>query len=791
MSKNSDEKDLKARLRARIAKIPPVPGIYRWFDAAGNVIYVGKAKDLKSRLRSYVSKPDAAGPWKLAMLKQLADFEVTVTNTELEALMLETNLIKEMKPKYNVLMKDDKNYVYVRVTMRDAYPRVDVVRRIEDDGAKYFGPKTSAHQVHETLGMLRKLFPFRTCKMEIEPAKKEDGALTVPLMVECHHRDRPTPCLDHHIRMCTAPCVGTRTPEEYFRESIEGLLLFLKGEHAQVVKLVKERMQKAAVEKKFEQAAEFRDILTSMESMQEKQIVSDPSGSDSDIVGVALLSGRAQVVVLSQREGKLSAEANFALQGHPESTAEVLRDFLPQYYAESSDIPPVVVVAEEFPDMHLLEEWLTSKRGTKVSIRVPERGKRSHLLELATRNAFEKAKQQEARWEADARNTLDALEGLKQTLSLPETPHRIECYDISHLGGTETVGSMSVFLKGKPANDQYRSFTLRTVMEGEIDDYKALKEVLERRLRYLTEDLPKEEKEWKEKGISFGKARKAEQSVIEAIHAAHPGDIGSDAIDYRNYLVARNGEKIVAFARLFAYPEKILVLRSVWVDEHWRGDKLGQFIARKILRSVKKGKVYLHAKGSLEEYYASLGFRHVIQPPKVLEEKMATFHAANPKAEPTMIMVFDVHQHKLDPSLTDVPDLLVIDGGKGQLAVVKAVLDAAKLVIPVISLAKREEEVFSTSSPAPVLFPADAPAKFLLMRLRDEAHRFANRHRSKRIAKHTKESALDSIPGIGDETIAKLRKKYGSFSAIIEASDEELLQILTEQQLKALRTHGQ
>ncbi|TSC58422.1 MAG: UvrABC system protein C [Candidatus Peregrinibacteria bacterium Greene0416_19] len=805
-------------LRKRVATAPAGPGIYKWKDAEGTVLYVGKAKNLKNRLRSYVQMKDASGPWKQSFLRQIADFEVTVVGNEIEALILETNLIKELRPKYNVLMKDDKNYVYARVTVQDPFPRVETVRRFDPhDGAKYFGPMLSGSELVNTLTMLRKIFPFRMCRMEIEPVSQPKnpsphppslknpsphplapspdggggmggGGWSIKMDVVCTHKDRPTPCLDHHIGSCTAPCVGTKTPEEYFRESIDGVIRFLKGDYESVKDLVKVKMRQAALEKKFELAAQLRDYLGTIERLQSgQQIITDTTGEDSDVIAVALLSGRADVCVMYRRGGKLIGDSCFSLSGQAESEAGVLAQFLPQYYGDGIDIPGTLIVSEELLDAKTLEGWLTGLKGRKVQILLPERGRKSHLLQLAEKNVQEKARQRELKWEAARGNAENAQRQLQEILHLPVLPHRIECYDISHLGGTETVGSMTVAIAGRAANDQYRSFTIRSLKEGDVDDYKALQEVLTRRIRRLVEDLPAEQEKWKGKGVTFGKALKKEQEQIETISRANPGDIGSDMVDYRDYVVARHGGAVIGMARLFVYPPKIPTIRSVWVHDAWRGNKLGQFLVRKILRGLKRGKMYLHSKASLEDYYAAVGFRHVLTPPPALREKLERFHAEHPDAEPSLIMVYDASQNKIDVSLSSCPDLLVIDGGKGQLSAVTAVLQKFGVQIPVIGLAKREEEVFVPDRSTPLLFPPDSPAKFLLMRLRDEAHRFANHHREKRGMKQMKKSALDEIPGIGEETKVKLLKKFGSVGAIKAASDGELLVILSEGQLRELR----
>jgi excinuclease ABC subunit C len=796
------QQSVLSQLRARIAKAPDGPGVYRFLDAEGTVLYVGKAKSLKNRLKSYVN-PGAEkglGPWKIALIAQISDFDVTVAGSELEALVLETNLIKQLKPKYNVLMKDDKNYVYVRVSVQEPYPRIEVVRQMADDGAKYFGPKTSAEKVRGTLSFLRKIFPYRTCKMEIEvrdagesgeageagegyaerpnsqvakdfqspdspdsPVSPDSSSIEeipgipLDLPVICTFKDRPTPCLDFHIGHCSAPCIGRITPERYRSEIIEPILQFLKGDHADVARMLKERMNKAAADKKFELAARLRDQVQSIERIQERQAVSDTSGEDTDYVGVAVLSNRAHVVVLQERGGKVINESSFSLKGHVDDASQVLDEFLPQYYGDVPDLPDVVAVGEVIEEAEVLAEWLSGRKGKKVVLRVPERGKKSKLMEMAEKNAAEKARQMEVKWEAEKRNTEDALAELSRLLGLKGPPSRIEGYDISHLGGTETVGSMVVVKNGKPANDQYRSFTIQSVKAGDVDDYKSLQEVLRRRLRHLSGGFAKEEERWAERGIVVGKAKKEDQAAIETIMERHPDDLSPQDVDYRAFVVARHEGNIVGMGRLREC-ESLLELASLWVDEEHRGAGLRRFIARFLLRRAKKGKVYARIKQELEEYYAQIGFRHVIKPPKPFHEWLERM-ADMPDAAPRMVMMYDAVKNKTDVSLSAAPDLLVIDGGKGQLSAVCDVLREARVEIPVIGLAKREEEVFTPGSSFPVTFPPDSPARFLLMRLRDESHRFANRHREKRKAATMTRSALDDIPGVGPETKKKLLRR--------------------------------
>ncbi len=778
------QEDALAILRQRIAQAPQSPGIYKWLDKDGAVLYVGKAKNLRNRLRSYVQPGQKHSPWKDMMVRQIRDVDTTVVNSDLEAIVLETNLIKELKPKYNIMMKDDKHYVYVRITMKDPYPRIDIVRKMEDDGALYFGPKTSAEQARSTLGFLRKLFPFRTCTMEIMP-KEPSSEATIPLAVTCLHRDRPTPCLDHHIKQCCAPCVGKVTPAQYRERAIDGVIAFLSGKRDDAERMLEAKMKQAAEERKFERAAELRNQLQSLRAMNEKQLASDTSGDDADIIGVALHTNRATVVLFRQRDGKLLAEENFSLQGNADSVAEVLDQFLPQYYLAASDLPDQIILSDEPGEADALVRLLNERRGKKTTIRVPQRGKKSSLLLLAEKNARWKAEQSEAKWEADARRVDAALTGLQEALELSAPPRRIEGYDISHLGGTETVGSMTVMIDGKPRRDHYRSFTIRSLKEGDIDDYASLREVLRRRLAYLSLDLKTEQQRWKDEGVVIGKARKADVARVKEILKEEKIFEAAD-LKPADLLVARRGDEIVGCVRLFAHPKSVTELTSLWVHASLRGKGLGRLLARLMLRRVKKGKVYVTIDVASEQYYASLGFQHVITEPSVLRERLDTHHKADAAQPRGLAMMYQAKSNAPDPSFTQRPDLLLIDGGKGQLGVAVEVLDYLSLSIPVAALAKREEELFVPGNSHPVDFPKDAPALFLLRRLRDEAHRFANSLREKKGLAAGRRSVLDTIPGIGPATKKKLQKMHPTISSLRNADDESLLTILSAAQLSAL-----
>lgn len=693
--------DILDHLRKRVSKAPTGPGVYRWLDDQDGVLYVGKAKNLRSRLRSYVAEKPSKdlGPWKLSLIGKIRNVDWTVTRSELEALVLETNLIKEFRPKYNVLMKDDKNYVYVRVSAKDPYPTVEIVRDLAKDGALYFGPHLRAMDTRRALDMVQDLVQYRACKESLSLLNRGGDPAKL------------RPCLDYQIGQCCGLCAGVVPAEEYLGR-IERVVAFLKGDYAPLIERARSLMTQAAQLKQYERASHFRDTLQSLELMAERQIVSDTSGENVDVFGVALLSGAVHAVLLRKRSGKLIDEQSFSLMGRAESLPETLEQLLPQYYEASPDVPDVVLVGDDFPSREAMQELLSERRGKKVKIHVPERGAKSQLLSLAERNAQEKALKAEASWEADARNTEEALNALQQLVGLPMPPKRIEGYDISHLGGTETVGSMVVAIDGKPRNDHYRNFTIRTLQHGDVDDYRSLREVLTRRFRHLLGGIKAEEQRWTGEGVTVRKAKKGDHEAIERVLGrVHEGEA----------LVAEKDGELAAVAALADCGEHC-ELATLWIDEGFRDGPLGSFLVRKVVQGAKD-KVYAQIDPALESAYAGVGFRHVQRAPKAFSERNLTEN---------ILMVCDPKEQKPDPSLTSRPDLLVIDGGKGQLSTAVEALRSWKLDIPVIALAKREEEVFAPGKDAPIPFPKDSPAKFLLMRLRDEAHRFANRHREKR-----------------------------------------------------------
>lgn len=448
-------------LADKLNSLPDSPGVYLMKNEQGKVIYVGKARSLKNRVRTYFQASANHTPRVAAMVRQVADIEWIVTDTEVEALILEGNLIKKHRPRYNVRLRDDKSYPYLKLTLNEEFPRLLMVRRVQDDGARYYGPYPEAGALRETLSLLKKIFPLRSCK------KKEIRA------------DKP--CLNFHIRRCSAPCTGNISREEY-REMAERVRLFLEGKGEELLRQLERQMKEAAARLEFERAARLRDQVQALRQVLERQKVAAAGGGDRDVVAVYRGEKDAVGVVFFIRGGKMVGRDYFALpEGGQMEEEELVAAFLKQFYGREVTVPPEIIVPVDLEDREVIAGWLTEKRGKKVQIIVPRRGQKKELLEMAARNAAEIFRLWQEREGTDPFFT--ALRELKDSLGLEEIPRRIEAYDISNLQGTEPVASMVVFVDGRPAKDHYRRFNLRTVAGP--DDYAAMREVIERRLRRL------------------------------------------------------------------------------------------------------------------------------------------------------------------------------------------------------------------------------------------------------------------------------------------------------------------
>lgn len=604
------------KVKEILKKLPTVPGVYLHKDKNGTIIYVGKAINLRSRVRSYFGKNvDSTKTDRLR--RRIEDIEIITTDTELEALLLENTLIKKHKPQYNIRLKDDKRYPYIKVTWKDPFPRVEVTRRMERDGSRYFGPYTSVWAVHQTLDLLRKIFPYLTC----------DRVIT---------GNDSRACLYFDIKLCNGPCIGHVNREEY-RAVIKQLMDFLNGRSDHIVKEIERKMMAAAEEMNFEQAAVHRDQLKAIEQVVSKQKVLGTNSTDQDIIAFARDQGDACVQVFFVRHGRLIGREYFLLDNtEGAADGEVLHDFMTQFYDEAAHIPKEVLLPHEVSEGMIIEQWLRQKRQQKVTIQVPQRGQKKELVEMATRNAADTLATLRAQWVHDRSRHVTAMAELQEALDLPKPPARVECYDISHTQGTLPVGSMVVFVQGAPLKKDYRRFNIQSVAN---DDYGAMQEVLTRR--------------------------------------------------FQRYIDARDGVQ-------------------------------------------EKEDEALSAVGK-----------------------------------------------KRDSSFSILPDLLIVDGGKGQLTMAVDVLKSFDLlhIVPVVGLAKREEELFKPGQERSVLLPRRSEALFLVQRVRDEAHRFANTGHRKRRSKAGTASILDSISGVGPNRRKKLLERFGSLEDIRAATMEEIASV--------------
>ena len=620
--------EVSEKLQGILATLPAKPGCYLYRNAEGTIIYVGKAISLKNRVRSYFHADSSHDNKTRRLVRDIADIEWIVVGSELEALILEMNLIKKHRPKYNIRLKDDKRYPYIKVHWNEPFPKITVTRQMEEDGARYFGPYTSAWAVYQTLEVLRKIFPYLTCDREITG-------------------NDPRACLYYDIKLCTGPCIGTVSKDGY-RQMISDLMEFLSGHSEPVIERVQADMLKASEEMRFEKAAALRDQLKAMQSIIERQkIVFGSDYADSDVIAMAREDGEACVQIFFIRGGKLIGREYFILEGTEDTTDnEVMEGFVKQFYTEAANIPEQVMMPQELEERKIIAQWLRSKRGgKKVELFVPKDGQPKDLVQMASENATETLTSLRAQWQADAHRQEQALSDLQTYLNLPAPPNRIECYDVSHTQGVATVGAMVVFEQGVPAKRLYRKFNIESTSIGAPDDFASMEEMLTRRFR------------------------------------------------------------------------------------RWKGS---------------------------QETESEVG-------------------------------------SKKDESFSFLPDLIIIDGGKGQLGRVVKVMEQFEVFdkVPVVGLAKQEEEIFFPHKSDPLLLPRHSQGLYLVQRIRDEAHRYGiTAHRKKR-SKLGLASQLDSIPDIGPTRRKALLKHFGSMDKIKEASIEELMAVkgMNETAAKNVKAH--
>lgn len=575
------------KIQQALAVLPDKPGVYLMHDAHGKVIYVGKAVVLKNRVRSYFRNLASHTPKVRAMVEKIAEFETIVTSSEVEALILECNLIKKYRPRYNIMLKDDKTYPFLKVTVNEDFPRIYVTRRQQRDGAKYYGPYADVGAMHDTVKLLRSMFPLRTCR-KMNP-------------------DRP--CLNYHIKRCLAPCAGYVSREEY-GNMIKSVCMVLDGRTTELERDLKRRMQEAADNYAFEEAARLRDQLQAVTRLNEQQKAVTGSGGDMDVIGFAKDTTGICLQIFFVRKGKLIGRDNFFLPDGGEAEEEVMSAFVKQYYNEATFVPKEIVVPylPDEEEKQLIEIWLADKAGRKAELVLPQRGVKRELLSLANDNAKKLLEERLRKGSLSLKDDLAAAEELQLALALPNPLERMDCFDISHTQGSETVASMVVFRNGSISKKDYRKYKIVSA-EGKPDDFKSMQEVVYRR--------------------------------------------------YKDY--------------------------------------------------------------------------------------------------------------------EDLPSLVVIDGGKGQLSSALEVIRGLGLHdLPVVGLAKREEEIFIPGQSESILLDRDSASLHLIQRIRDEAHRFAITFHRKLRGKRNLVSVLDHVEGIGPKRRQELWKKFKTLDAMKEASVEEL-----------------
>ncbi|NJK79678.1 MAG: excinuclease ABC subunit UvrC [Chloroflexaceae bacterium] len=464
-----------AAFEERLKNVPQTNGVYLWKDTNGTLLYVGKSKNLRDRMRSYFGAPRGLNAKTRRMVSQIADFEIIVTQSELEALLLEMNLIKENRPRYNILLKDDKSYPYIKVTINEEWPRIFSTRNVQEDGARYFGPYANASSVRQTLDLLNRLFAFRPSFACGENKFQR------------HHRMRK-PCLYHDLKRCLGPCVPGLVSKAEYRDAIESVCRFLEGKSDQIVRKLREEMEQAADDLNFERAAYLRDRLRAIEKVLEKQQVLRTVDTDQDVIALAREEGSAVVQVLFIRGGKLIGAEPYTLQGaEDESDGALLASFITQFYNRAPDVPTHLLLADYIEEPKIIESWLAQKGDHKVEIEVPRRGEKRRLIELATQNAQRKLDEMRTQWLNSEQRAVAGLSDLRDRLELTGLPQRIEAYDISNTQGAQSVASMVVFEQGAPKPKSYRRFKIKTV-EG-ANDVASIREVIYRRFKRAADAL--------------------------------------------------------------------------------------------------------------------------------------------------------------------------------------------------------------------------------------------------------------------------------------------------------------
>ena len=484
---------IPSALLAQVQALPRSPGVYLMRDAASNIVYVGKAARLKDRVRSYFRGPTGLTPKMRKLVANVTELEHIVTDSEAEALILECNFIKRYKPRYNVRLKDDKTYPYLKIDVHHPWSQVLITRRLENDGARYFGPYTNSESVRQTLALIKKLFPYRSCNKVITGTD-------------------PRPCLDFHIHRCLGPCIGAVSQEEY-AAVVHQVILFLEGKQELVVKDLRRKMEAASDQLEFERAAALRDQIRAVEKVVERQKIVSTTRKDQDVIAFVREGNQCGVQVFLIRGGKLFGREHFVLEGaQDENPSEVMTSFVQQYYTSVPNIPSTILLQQPVQGEEVITDWLKSRRGGKIVLQVPRQGEKKRLIEMVAENARQTLQQLQVKWLADTGKTAAALTELQDALDLQRIPLRMECYDISNISGASAVGSMVVFEDGRPKPADYRRFRIKTVTGS--DDYAMMQEVLRRRFKRAREVLPAPDVQ------EQPEEEEADEAVVQARHEA-------------------------------------------------------------------------------------------------------------------------------------------------------------------------------------------------------------------------------------------------------------------------------
>lgn len=679
----------------RLKNVPISPGVYLWKDAGGKILYVGKSKVLRDRMRSYFGAPRGLTSKTRRLVAQIADFEIILTGSELEALLLEMNLIKQHQPKYNILLKDNKSYPFIRVTLHEPWPRIFSTRTTPEDGSRYFGPYSNAGAVRRVLKELNRLFAFRPsydCK---------DDKFN-------RHRKLGKPCMYYDIHRCLGPCVPELVAREEYRATIESVCRFLEGKTDQIVRDLRRKMAGAAENMEYERAAYLRDQIRDIEQISQRQQVLRTVDTDQDVIAFAREDGSAVVQVFYIRGGKLIGSEPFALQNtEGEDDGQLLGSFLTQFYDTAAQVPPNILLADHIEEPVIIEQWLAHKGGHKVEIQVPRRGEKRKLIDMAAQNARQKLEELRLQWLNTEQKAVASLSEIRDLLGLPGLPARIECYDISNTQGTNSVGAMVVFEQGEPKKSRYRKFKIKTV-EG-ANDVASIQEVLRRRFKRAAE--------------------------------ANGEDIGPEVQDpLRN----PNGNVGTTIDDLLEPAEN----NPAATDDQ---------------------------QPPVEQSGA--------ESPSVAGSQSSALEKAAAKEQPA------------DETWAEMPDLILIDGGIGQLnGALEVLRDLRFDHIPTVGVVKGvNRDRFDLLQPGAselIVLKRDSAALRLIQTIDEETDRFAkNYHRSLR-TKSALTSTLEEIPGIGPKRRRALLKAFGSLDGIRAATVEQLAAVegMTKKSAKELKS---